>query len=399
MVFSIRADTMLALSGRFSNNNLELIGAVAGIHFLGFAAFILIGSPLCDAIGMRTLLLLACLLHLGGIALTIFAPSYNVLWGAAIMTGCAHGLVEAVINPLIATLYAEDKTNKLNILHAWWPAGIIIGTLLAYTITQIAGPNAWEVKMAVILLPVIGYGLLILGQKFPPTERVASGISTGQMFRDVMRPMFVFLCLCMVLTATTEFGPNQYMESVLQQTANTSGTLVLGYISAFMFVMRFFAGPIAHRISPVGLLVLSAILATIGLFSLSYANTTVTAFAAATVFATGICYFWPTMLGVTSEQFPRGGALALGIIGTMATGAMYFVLPYVGRIFDIYGPARAFRYVTFAPVVLIVAFGALYAYFQTKGGYRAVRIEDDGGDRVYAGAADTIRGTKAATNL
>lgn len=371
MVFSVRAAVLDDLGAHFHVNK-EAVGIFAGKAFLGFAAAIFLGGPLCDAVGMRTLLALACLLHLSGILLTIFAPSYDVLIWATFVVGLGNGLVEGVINPLIATIYPDQKTHKLNRLHAWWPGGLIIGGLAAYALTLVG--LGWQIKMGLILIPAVTYGSMTLGQKFPATERVASGVSTGEMFREAFRPMFLLLALCMVLTATTELGPNQWMESVLRQTAKTPGILVLVYVSGLMFVMRFFAGPIAHRISPIGLLLGSAALSGVGLFALSYANDPFTAFAAATVFGIGVCYFWPTMLGVTSEQFPRGGALLLGLMGAIGNVAVDRALPIMGRLYDELGAAAAFRYVTLAPVALVVLFGVMVVYYQSKGGYRAVKI-------------------------
>jgi fucose permease len=149
--------------------------------------------------------------------------------------------------------------------------------------------------MATILVPAVIYGLMIVGQKFPATERVASGVSASGMFREAIRPMFLLLASCMVLTAATELAPNQWMESVLRNIAHTPGILVLVYISGLMFIMRNFAGTVARKISPIGLMLGCSALSGIGLFALSYAYDPFTAFAAATVFAAGVCYFWPTI--------------------------------------------------------------------------------------------------------
>jgi MFS family permease len=179
----------------------------------------------------------------------------------------------------------------------------------------------------------------------------------------------------MVLTAATELAPNQWMESVLRNIAHTPGILVLVYISGLMFVMRNFAGTIARKISPIGLLLGCSILSGIGLLALSYAYNAFTAFAAATVFAAGVCYFWPTMLAITSERFPKGGALLLSVMGAIGNIAVYLALPLMGRIYDRYGAAQSFRYVTVAPLVLVFVFGVMFLYYKAHGGYRAVRIE------------------------
>ncbi|HVH72150.1 MAG TPA: MFS transporter [Candidatus Dormibacteraeota bacterium] len=372
MVFSVRAAILDELGAQFHVNK-QLVGIFAGQAFLGFAAAILIGGPLCDALGMRALLSAACFLHISGVLLTIFAPSYGVLESATFVVGLGNGLVEGVINPLIATVYAEVKTQKLNTLHAWWPGGLIIGGFAAYALTRLG--LGWQIKMATILIPATVYGLMIVGQEFPATERVASGVSASEMFREAIRPMFLLLASCMVLTAATELGPNQWMESVLRNIAHTPGILVLVYISGLMFVMRHFAGAIARKISPIGLMLGCSALAGIGLFALSYAYNAFTAFAAATVFAAGVCYFWPTMLALTSERFPKGGALLLSVMGAIGNIAVDRALPLMGRIYDRYGAAQSFRYVTVAPVVLVLVFGLMFLYYKAHGGYSAVRIQ------------------------
>jgi len=372
MIFSIRAAILDDLGAHFHVNK-ELVGIFAGKAFLGFAAAILIGGPLCDALGMRTLLGVAWLLHMSGVLLTIFAPNYVVLELATFVVGLGNGMVEGVINPLIATVYADEKTQRLNMLHAWWPGGLIIGGLAAYTLTQLG--LGWQIKMATVLTPAIVYGWMIVGQKFPATERVASGVSAREMYQEVLRPMFLLLAFCMVLTAATELAPNQWMESVLRNIAHTPGILVLVYISGLMFVMRFFAGPIARKVSPIGLLLGCSALSGIGLFALSYAHDALTAFVAATIFGIGVCCFWPTMLAITSEQFPRGGALLLGLMGAIGNMAVNRALPLMGRIYDHYGAAESFRYITAAPIVLVCVFGAMLLYYKAQGGYRAVKIK------------------------
>jgi MFS family permease len=372
MVFSIRAATLDDLGAHFYVNK-EFVGIFAGKAFLGFATAILIGGPLCDALGMKILLSASWLLHVSGVLLTIFAPSYGVLVWATFVVGLANGLVEAVINPLIATLYADEKTHRLNMLHAWWPGGVIVGGLSAYALTRLG--FGWQSKMGIILIPAFVYGLMTVGQKFPATERVASGVSGRKMFRELLRPMFLLLTFCMVLTGATELAPNQWMESVLRNIAHTPGILVLVYISGLMFVMRFFAGPMVHRVSPIGLMLACAAFAATGLFALSYAYNGFTAFAAATIFGIGVCYFWPTMLGVTSEQFPRGGALLLGLMGAIGNIAVDRALPLMGKIYDQYGAAQAFRYMTIAPITLVLIFGAMFMYYKAQGGYRAVKIK------------------------
>src|SRR6185436_1527608 len=192
----------------------------------------------------------------------------------------------------------------------------------------------WQVKLAVVLVPAVIYGAMILGTKFPPTERVAAGVSAGQMFKELARPLFIVLWFSMFLTAAAELAPGQWVDIALTRTVGMKGIILLIYVSGLMFVMRHFAGTFAHKLSPIGLLWVSCLLASIGLLLLSVANSPITGLLAATVWGTGVCYMWPTMLASASERFPRGGALLIGLMGTAGTLSIKFVLPWMGRVFD-----------------------------------------------------------------
>jgi predicted MFS family arabinose efflux permease len=237
----------------------------------------------------------------------------------------------------------------------------------------------WQVKMAFILVPTFAYGLLFLGRTFPPTERVQQGVSTAGMYKAILRPLFLVLLFCMILTASTELATNQWLAYILSNTAGMAagGILVLVWINGLMAVGRLFAGPIVHRISPIGLLVGSAAISAVGLVTLSLANSPATAIAAATVFAIGICYFWPTMLGVTSERFPEGGALALAIIGGTGTFAVAIFTWVMGGIYDNAGPRLALRYMAILPLILIVIFTGIWLYDKAQGGYKVVKLAAD----------------------
>lgn len=347
--FVIRGDILPLLKVHFVLSD-ESLGWIAGAAFWGMAASMLVGAPICDYLGAKRVLLAAFTCHMAGVAGTILAPTgdmaFYVLFAATFLAGCGNGLVEIAINPLAATLYPREKTHYLNILHAWWPGGLIIGGLLASFIgpgidfgaeNRIEGLGyGWQARMALILIPGITYLLLSLPQRFPATERVASGVSSGTMFKQVLRPLFLLWAFCMVLTAASELGPQQWQESVIRAKTEgkVSGTLILVYTSSMMFVLRHFAGPIAHKLSPTGMLTGSAALAGIGLYLLSFANNGATAFGYATIYGLGIAYFWPTMLGVTAERFPKGGAFLLGLMGCVGNAAIAIVLPIMGYLYD-----------------------------------------------------------------
>jgi MFS family permease len=371
MSFAIRGDILPALGSEFSLTN-EQLGKAAGAWAYGFTLSIFIGGQLVDLLGMGRILTLAFLAHVAGVLLTIFANGFWMLFAGTLSIGLGNGLVEAAVNPLTATIYPDKKTEKLNLLHVWFPGGIVIGGLVAYFLTQ--SDLNWQVKMSAVLVPTVIYGLMFLGQKFPPTERVQQGVSTAGMYREAVRPLFLILLFCMVLTASTELAPNQWIPAIMTNTAQVDGSLVLVVISVIMALGRMFAGPIVHRLSPIGLLIGSSILSAIGLYTMSLASNPTSAFLSASIYAIGICYFWPTMLGVTSERFPSGGALLLAIIGGVGTLSVAIFTWVVGSIYDQAGPNMALRYMTVLPVILIAIFAGIWIYDKSRGGYKAVKL-------------------------
>jgi MFS family permease len=371
MIFVIRGDIAPQIEPAFGLSH-EDYAFVSTMAFFGFAASILVASPMLDALGMRNLLYLAFALHIGGILAFIFAPNYTVLYLSMLFAGFGNGLVEAVINPLTATIYADEKTHKLNVLHAWWPGGLIIGGLIAYVMGLLN--FTWQMKMAVVLIPTIIYGVLIFGQQFPKTERAAAGISTGEMIKAALIPMFLVLLFCMMITASIELAPGQLMESVLRDKAKMSGTLVFVYGSALMFVLRFFAGPIAHKISPIGIMWASVTLAGIGLYWLAAADSATSAYIAATIFYVGVCFMWPTMLGITSERYPQGGAFTMGLMGFAGQAALGLIILRTGKIFDEWGATASFQFIAKLAVIPFVVFAVWWVKDYMAGGYKTVKL-------------------------
>jgi len=219
------------------------------------------------------------------------------------------------------------------------------------------------------------YAAMVWNEKFPETERVSAGVSTKEMFREALRPMFLLLWICMWMTAATELGPDTWVSSLITDLVKIQGVLILVYTAGLMFVLRFFGGPLAHALSPMGLLTVSAMLSAAGLLGLASVREPWQAFAAATVFGVGKTYFWPVMLGVTAERFPKGGALLLAIMGGTGNLSVAFILPVMGDWYDRFGSAAAFRYVAVMPMVLTFIFGGLYFYHRGRGGYRDVKLE------------------------
>ncbi|MES2730925.1 MAG: MFS transporter [Bacteroidota bacterium] len=325
MTFSIRAGLLNPLGLEFGLNNTEL-ATIASAAFLGFPLAVILGGFIVDIVGMGRLLIFALIGHILGIILTIFAGGFWSLYISTLLVGIANGLVEAACNPLVATLYPNDKTKMLNRFHIFFPFGIVFGGLVVYFMKEIG--LGWQIQMASMLVPAAVYAFLFLGHSFPPTERVASGVSYGEMFKECLRPLFLFMIFCMFLSASTELATNQLIEKLLSNVA-----LLLVFINSIMAVGRIFAGPVVHRLAPTGILLFSAIFSAIGLFWLSRANGSETYIAAA-VFAMGICYFWPTMLGFTSEYLPKTGAIGLSLMGGAGMFSVSLVLPLIGIVMD-----------------------------------------------------------------
>jgi len=259
--------------------------------------------------------------------------AYWVVYFGLLLTGLGWGAVEAATNPLVAAAYPEEKTHRLNILHAWWPAGIVIGGLIGIFIATVGMP--WQVNLLVLMIPAVVLVLMVQRAEFPVTERVAMGLSYEEMFEQLFRsPGFWIWFVCMMGTVTAELAPSQWVNVTLTNVVGMSGIWVLIYINVLIFVGRHFAGPLVNRLSSPGLLTIGCALAAPGLYFLAIANSPMAAFAAATLWALGICYFYPTMIGAVAERYPAGGALMIGLMGFAGGLATQFLLPVMGEIFD-----------------------------------------------------------------
>jgi fucose permease len=329
MSFALRGGATGDWITQFNLTN-EQVGWVNGTAFWGFTLAMMFGGPLVDALGFKRILGIAFIGHLAGILLTIFAWDFKSLFCGTLLFGIANGSVEAACNPLVATLYPKDTTTRLNNFHVWFPGGIVIGGLVAFFFAK-AGLG-WKAQFATMLLPLVGYAFLFTGQEMPKTERVQRGESTGSMFAACVAPGFILMVICMLMTAATELGSGQWIPNILSH-AGVDGILVLVWINGLMAVGRMFAGAFVHKLSPIGMLVMSAILSTLGLYWMAHSSGTML-FAAATVFAFGVCFFWPTMVGFVAENYPKTGALGLAIIGGAGMLSVSFVLPIIGKWYD-----------------------------------------------------------------
>lgn len=381
MSFAIRGDISPDLESVFELSKTN-VGWILGAAFWGFGLSIIIGGPLCDYFGMHNILRLAALGHLGGTILTIIAPSFPMLFLATLIIGIANGFVEAAINPLVASMYTKEKTSKLTMLHAWFPGGIVIGGVLSYALTEsgfgLGTEHGWQIKMALMIIPTIMYAALFMGQKFPATERVEAGVPFGDMFKELLRPLFIVIWLVMWLTAATELCVGAWVPNIYQDlTGSSAGILVVVFINGIMYLFRQFGGGLAHRFTPVKLIAFTSVFAFVGLWMYNLADrmqNTALWFVAAAVFALGVAYWWPSMLGITSERFPRGGALALAVIG--GTGSISTAVggPVMGWINDAFGPRSVLPIWSALPLVICIVFTGVFLYDKARGGYKAEEI-------------------------
>ncbi|MFN0213026.1 MAG: MFS transporter [Saprospiraceae bacterium] len=337
MTFAIRAG-MLGPLGKEFNLSEEELAWIAGMAFFGFPVATTLGGFFVDQFGMKRLMWIAFGAHLLGLVLTILAGGFWSLFISTFLVGFANGMVEAVCNPLVASMYPNNKTVMLNRFHVWFPGGIVIGSLVAAGMNYIG--MGWQMQVATILLPTIVYGWLFWGHNFPQTERVTSGVSTAAMFKAVTGPLFLFMAVCMFFTANTELSTNQWIDKLLGN-AGANALLILALVNGLMALGRFFGGPLIHRLNPTGILLGSAVFSVIGVYMLRTMEGP-SLYAAAVVFALGVCFFWPTMLGFVSENIPKSGALGLSLIGGVGMlGNWAYQTFYIGPKLDLEKKAQA----------------------------------------------------------
>ena len=383
----------------------EDVGWAFGPAFWGFTIAMFAGGLILDIIGTKKVVWAAFLFHLVGIVILLTARDATMLFVSNVFIGLGNGSVEASLNPMVATLYPKNKTTMLNRFHVWFPGGIVIGGLLAYFLMD-QMDLSWQVLTSLLFIPLALYGYLFYGQNIPETERVTSGVSYKDMLRNVGAPftiialisamiliasvpdwnidfgsnttyiimavigvlivaegrvmnkislLFPFMLICMFLTAATELGTNQWINALLED-KGVNPIIILVVVTGIMAVGRFFAGPLIHSLNPTGVLLGSAIISTIGLYWMSIASGPAITLSAAVVFAIGICYFWPTMLGFVAEYIPESGALGLSILGGAGMVATSLILPMMGESIETAGAAATLQTMAILPAILIAAF-------------------------------------------
>jgi len=374
--FGIRAGILGRLGVQFELNTQQL-GTIAATAFWGFPLAIVVGGMVVDAIGMKKLLVAAFVFHLVGIVLTIFATGYWSLFISTLLIGIANGTVEAACNPLVATIYSDNKTTKLNHFHLWFPGGIVIGTLLVFFLDKVG--IGWQVQVGLMVIPTVIYGYLFSKLDFPVTERVASGVSSAEMYKSLLNPLFLLFIILMFGTAITELFTGQWID-VLLKNVTDNAILLLTLETGVMVIGRAFAGPVVHKFSPLGVLLISSVLAAAGLYLLGHTSGNML-FVGAILFGMGVCYFWPTMLGFVSENLPKTGAVGMNLMGAAGMFAVSIYMIFMGGYYDkliashmengleeakkAAGP-EIINVTLIIPIILIVAFAGLFLFMKSK---------------------------------
>jgi len=336
--FAVRGGILGVWSQQYGFTMTEL-GGITGGGLIGFGVVILFTGLLIDFIGYKPLMLIAFICHVVSAVMLFAATSvfnssgkeacYMLMFSSMFVFAVGNGICEGVINPLVSTLYPKQKTHYLNILHAGWPAGLVIGGLIVFAVNLVA----WEILMATFLVPVVLYGIIVLKEKFPKTAAQTGSVSMGAMYGRLASVFFVLLLIAHACVGYVELGTDSWINKITGAIMNSAflGTALFIYASLLMTALRFFAGPIVHKISSLGLLFASAVIGAIGLYLISIGESVPFMFFAATVYAIGKTFLWPTMLGVVGERFPKSATVAMALLGCVGMlSAGYLGGPGIG---------------------------------------------------------------------
>jgi len=346
------------------------LGAIGGAGFSGFCFGIIFGGVIVDKIGYGKLVALALVGHILSAVITFAASTpenaYGFLFWGMFIFAYANGTLEAVANPLVATLYPKNRTHYLNILHASWPAGMVLGAVAGWVLDD-AMKIGWKYQLALYLVPTIIYGIMFMGQKFPKSEAAEKGASFAEMlkpvgllgaavacfllskfFADIFKSsaqadligyaiggalliavgvvtkfsigsiLLFVLFITHALVGAVELGTDGWIQNITGNLfTSEQGKYLFIWTSAIMFGLRFCAHFIENqlKLSPIALLFVCSVIACIGLNLSSTMTTFSMALLALGIYAVGKTFFWPTMLAVIGDRFPNSGAVAMSIMG------------------------------------------------------------------------------------
>ncbi|TAH14332.1 MAG: MFS transporter [Runella slithyformis] len=377
--FSIRAGILAQLGTEFSLTA-EQLGFINSMWFLGFPLAMIIGGLVYYTVGPKIIMQVAFVCHAVGILLTIYSGGYTGLLLSTFLIGIGNGCTEAACNPMIADTYSGSQMNKmLNRFHMWFPGGIVVGSLLSKFMTD--ANLGWQAQIWLILIPTFIYAYLFWGQAFPK-PKVEGSASIGENLKAMfLNPLYLFMFACMALTAISEFGPQQWTGLIMSK-SGASPMIILALVTGLMAVIRYFAGPIVEKLDQTGVLLGSAILATIGIYLFSTQTGTMI-YVAAVFFAMGVALFWPNMVGFVAEKIPLSGALGMSVIGGVGMFSTAIFQPIIGSWIDAERVTQTAKGLTgdamelaagqatldniaVFPAILIVAFTVLYFWMKNR---------------------------------
>jgi len=386
MTFAIRAGILNDLGAQFKITDTQL-GWINALAIGGFPIATIFGGLLYNKLGARKLMILAFVSHLIGLTLTIYAGGFTTLLISSFLIGFANGSVEAACNPLIADMYTNNRTAMLNKFHVWFPGGLAIGALVSEGMTYMG--LGWQAQIAIMFIPTLIYGYLFFKQKFPESEHIETNTATN--IKSLGSVLFIFIAFCMTLSATAELGVQQWVEKILGS-SGVHPMLILAMVTGIMAVGRYFAGPLIHKLNPIGVLWMSAIITTIAVYSMSMAEGPMI-YVSAILFALGVCYFWPTTIGFVSEYLPKTGALGMSLVGGAGMFATGMWQPVIGSWLDkgreaalssgatadaaeIIAGKTTLSYMVYFPLALILLYGILFMVRKKVEERRVVSIDE-----------------------
>ncbi|MFT6866768.1 MAG: MFS family permease [Cyclobacteriaceae bacterium] len=324
--FGIRAGIMNDLVIDMSLTDKQL-GWINFMGIFGFPIATLVGGPLYNSIGPKRIGTIAFICHILGITFSILSNSFYTLFFSTFFISFANGMVEAAYNPMIASMYTDNRATMLNRFHVWFPGGIAIGSIIVILINGISG--GWQMKLAIMYIPALIYFFLFLGQKFPEAPKEMTTSTSDNIKAIFKSPIYLFMLLLMALTATTELGTQSWVERILAKSIEQPPLLILALVTAIMAIGRLFAGPLIQRLSIPGVLLGSAVISSIAIFMMSMATGPMV-YVAAVLFAVGVCYFWPNMISFVAEYLPKTGALGMSLIGGVGMLGLSIFQPIIG---------------------------------------------------------------------
>lgn len=327
--FSITTGILPQLGEDFNLNATQL-GFINTMWFIGFPIAMVLGGIFYTSLGPKRIMIFAFFAHTIGILTTIYSGGYVSLLIATLLIGIGNGCTEAACNPMIANAYSGKLMNTLlNRFHMWFPGGIVLGSLISYAMTNYTD-FSWQAQYWVIMIPTLMYAYLFYGQIFPEPRAESASLTVN--LKAMITPLFIFICVCMTMTAISEFGPTKWAPLVLAA-SGAEPMMIVAIIFGLMALGRYFGGEFVHKFDQTGVLLGSAVFTAVGIYLLG-TQTGPMAYVAAVIFAMGVCYFWPNMLGFTAEKMPLTGAIGMSIVGAFGMFSTAIWQPFIGGWID-----------------------------------------------------------------